>query len=667
MRLLKFLLFLPLAIILLIAAVAMFSPDGNYQIGVFIDAIPGGWRGLANYWYDRAARTGHVEAMTTSGIYYLFGFGPQDKEKGIAYLRRAAAKDNMQATAALSTACEWGLGREQDYSESYRLSSRVLELDPTATRSLYRIAYFKTICFAPIRDQKGAFEIYQNLFKEGDQEDLPSESLGVAYYFGNGVEPDGKKAFSFLEKAARLGSIQARALTGLNYMSGAGVEKNASAGFKWLELAARCGDLDSQLALYLGPHLKSSGFESYRDSEKWGEVLSKRGFTFHRELKSSDLKSLILDAKTNAGAQTTYGIMSGLGLGVARDEKLAEKYLLTAYRDHGSVDAGVLFANIVLRKSPPAEEMKESIAVLRSAYEDGHRFAGPLYASYVASGFHTRQNWIECFNILNKADLSSEPAGRFLLGQCYLAGLGVDQDVKKGLGEVLAAAKAGYSPSFRFLIDNYDFYDRDQRIDINLTDLAESASGLELPRVKYWLARRTPADKDYRKLLEESMEAGLLDAACALGDNYAVSPRESERLEAIECYRRAVEAGRLDRLVDLERLRLSVFGKQFSRPPQSKQIMRTTRKLSKGQLIESDCYEVVDSEDYIGDSYLDGSPLSVEILKAMHTDSEIDKGEAIATYNLGITVDSQKELVKESQSRSVRLFLESEKKSRELR
>ncbi|HMO19855.1 MAG TPA: hypothetical protein PKC98_02680, partial [Candidatus Melainabacteria bacterium] len=64
MRLLKFILVLPLAIILLIVAVAMFSPDGNYQVGVYIDAMPGGWRGLANYWYERAARSGHVEALS---------------------------------------------------------------------------------------------------------------------------------------------------------------------------------------------------------------------------------------------------------------------------------------------------------------------------------------------------------------------------------------------------------------------------------------------------------------------------------------------------------------------------------------------------------------------------------------------------------------------------
>jgi hypothetical protein len=84
-------------------------------------------------------------------------------------------------------------------------------------------------------------------------------------------------------------------------------------------------------------------------------------------------------------------------------------------------------------------------------------------------------------------------------------------------------------------------------------------------------------------------------------------------------------------------------------------------------LIEPDCYEVVDSEDYIGDSYLDGSALSVEILKGMHTYNEIDKGEAIVTYNLGITPESQQELVRESQSRAALLFLESEKKSREAR
>lgn len=667
MRLLRFILVLPLAIILLIVAVAMFSPDGNYQVGVYIDAMPGGWRSLANYWYDRAARSGHVEALSRSGIYYLFGFGPQDKKKGVDYLNQAAAKDSMQATAALSTAREWGLGLEQDYSKSYRLSSKVLELDPTATRSLYRIAYFKTICPGSLRDQRGAFEIYQSLFQAGDQEDLPAESLGVAYYFGHGVEPNQKKAFAYLEKAARMGSIQARSLTGLCYTGGAGVEKDVSAGLRWLEFAALCGDLDSQLALYLGSRFGSGEFESYRDGDKWGELLGKRGFTFHRDLKSADLNSLRIDAASSVAAQTAYGIMSGLGIGMVRNQKFAETSLLKAYKEGKCRDAGVLWANIVLRRLPPDQEMKASIEVLKSAYESGHGFAGSLYASYAASGFCSRQNWQECFRVLKDADLTSEPAGRFLLGQCYLAGLGVDQDVKKGLTEVLATAKAGYAPSFCFLIENYDFFDRDQRIDIDLVELARSSLSLELPRVKYWLARKTSAEKNYRKLLEECMEAGFLDALGALGDDYGTSSTERDREQAIIYYGKAVEAGRLDRLADLERVRLAVFETRFRRSPGSKQILRTTRKLTKGQLIESDCYEVVDSEDYIGDSYLDGSALSVELLKGMHTYNEINQAEAIVTYNLGISPESQQELVRESQSRAALLFLESEKKSREAR
>ena len=85
MRLLKLFLILPLAIIILIVVVGYFDPDCNFKVGRAIETFSPGERAAANYWYERAAKQGHVLGLSYAGMYYLFGYGNR-KPNCIGYL-----------------------------------------------------------------------------------------------------------------------------------------------------------------------------------------------------------------------------------------------------------------------------------------------------------------------------------------------------------------------------------------------------------------------------------------------------------------------------------------------------------------------------------------------------------------------------------------------------
>ena len=72
-------------------------------------------------------------------------------------------------------------------------------------------------------------------------------TLGGIYYEGrNGVEVDMEKAFSWFEKAANQGHIDAQFNVALMYINGEGVRQNQQKGVEWLRKAADNGNEEAQ-------------------------------------------------------------------------------------------------------------------------------------------------------------------------------------------------------------------------------------------------------------------------------------------------------------------------------------------------------------------------------------------------------------------------------------
>ncbi len=74
-------------------------------------------------------------------------------------------------------------------------------------------------------------------------------NLGVSYRFGNGVEKDLQKGFSWTLKAAEKGDVRAEVNVASMYVDGAGVTRDIGQAVGWYEKAAAAGDVNAELSL----------------------------------------------------------------------------------------------------------------------------------------------------------------------------------------------------------------------------------------------------------------------------------------------------------------------------------------------------------------------------------------------------------------------------------
>ncbi|MBE7562714.1 sel1 repeat family protein [Acidithiobacillus sp. HP-6] len=76
------------------------------------------------------------------------------------------------------------------------------------------------------------------------------ESLGLAYFEGQGVPQNYEKANYWFKKSAAQGNADAEANLGVDYSSGYGVPQNTMTAIKWWKEAAAQGGTEGALAQY---------------------------------------------------------------------------------------------------------------------------------------------------------------------------------------------------------------------------------------------------------------------------------------------------------------------------------------------------------------------------------------------------------------------------------
>ena len=91
--------------------------------------------------FDRAARSGNVEAMNNLGMAYLQGKGvPRDAQTAMAYFRDAAAKGHATAANNIGHIYENGLGVARDHTRAQLWYRRAAHLDTVVANATYATA-----------------------------------------------------------------------------------------------------------------------------------------------------------------------------------------------------------------------------------------------------------------------------------------------------------------------------------------------------------------------------------------------------------------------------------------------------------------------------------------------------------------------------------------------
>jgi TPR repeat protein len=132
-------------------------------------------------------------------------------------------------------------------------------------------------------------------------------AMGVILDEGVGVRPDGRRAFEWYNRAAKLGHAESMNRLGLLYLRGSGVPRSAFAALAWFRLAAAKGSLTAVNNIAL---------------------LRFYGFGVHQSY-SAAAKLLRMSADAgDADAQNKLGVMYDSGLGVAPDHRRAKALFL---------------------------------------------------------------------------------------------------------------------------------------------------------------------------------------------------------------------------------------------------------------------------------------------------------------------------------------------------
>jgi TPR repeat protein len=132
-------------------------------------------------------------------------------------------------------------------------------------------------------------------------------AMGVMLDEGVGVKSDGRRAFEWYNRAAKLGHAESMNRLGLLYLRGSGVPQHAFAALAWFRLAAAKGSLTAVNNIAL---------------------LRFYGFGVHQSY-SAAAKLLRMSADAgDAEAQNKLGAMYYSGLGVAPDNRRAKALFL---------------------------------------------------------------------------------------------------------------------------------------------------------------------------------------------------------------------------------------------------------------------------------------------------------------------------------------------------
>lgn len=218
--------------------------------------------------YEKEAMDGDAVAQYNLGGWYYYGDGVrQDFVKAVAWWRKAAENDVLDAMYNLGQCYFEGEGVAQDYAQALawwrKAAKESAYLEDRGESVFNEYGYSKAqwrlgLCYFYGKGVKQDYTQAVKWFRAAVEEDFfriggtSSEAqfyLGICYADGLGVTKDLVQSASWYRKAAEKGLDLAQNRTGLCYSEGKGVAKDDVQAAVWFRKAAEQGYSDSQFAL----------------------------------------------------------------------------------------------------------------------------------------------------------------------------------------------------------------------------------------------------------------------------------------------------------------------------------------------------------------------------------------------------------------------------------
>ena len=211
---------------------------------------------------EAQAVAGYAPVQAELGCAYMTGKGvPQNKKKGVEWLRKAADQGECRAMYWLGIAYEQGDGVAKDDWKACSMwhKSHAMGWDDATEKLVWLL------------------DEYRGKAEKGDAS--AQFFVGNAYENGSTGKPDAAKAVEWYRKAAEHGHPGAQAHLGWAFQNGQGVEKNLAEAVSWYRKAAEQGNPEGQLnlgrCLFYGEGCEENEQEAvswYRKAAEQGEA-----------------------------------------------------------------------------------------------------------------------------------------------------------------------------------------------------------------------------------------------------------------------------------------------------------------------------------------------------------------------------------------------------------
>ena len=303
-----------------------------------------------------------------------------------------------------------------------------------------------------------ALEWYKNAVQKENYN--AAWKLAQLYIAGTQTPQNLDEAAGYLQLAAQAGAAPAQNELGRFYEEGlGGIAAHGGQGFFWRFTAAQQGDKTAQQYL--------------EQAQKDQPELFERAAAFFTDLKSAQ--------NGNVEAQLRLAQAYEAGTVVLPNEKETERWLLAAWEENQSPQAGYELAQIYLDKNHPLYDEEKGISLLGQLaqlpyapaqhalgeraykeepanYEDAFAwFSNAAAAGYAPAQYMTGFMLMQGQGMTKSVDLSIKffrdaaeqnyASAQYVLGQIYYKGLGVPRDKKAGKMWLEKAAENGSVPA----------------------------------------------------------------------------------------------------------------------------------------------------------------------------------------------------------------------------
>jgi len=339
---------------------------------------------------------GDADAQFKLGECYMFGLGVErDRREAMRYYKMSALQDNPDALFAYAWCCYVGLG-----------GSRWQML--AALKQAARLGH-KTALY----------------------------DLGVCYYKGFLVEADQRMAAEYFQRAAIAGHAEAQYNLGLMYFKGHGVKKDKQVAAKWLSQSAANGFRPAKTKLkgVINADAREQAQERFKDGMS---LLRGEGQEQNFSRAAACFRSALECDKNNHEALFYLGLclMQGADANIKEAISCFSKHYEQKHEIRALYMQGLCYFKL--------RNYEKALPYFEQTFSRDKKAGLNSYAA-LAGSFAELQPW------KNKTVRCADAALK--IGECYLNGYGVSQDLEKAKYYLAFAADLGNRDATFLLIE----------------------------------------------------------------------------------------------------------------------------------------------------------------------------------------------------------------------